>query len=141
MKNKLNKSFKEFLIFVALAVGAGLVKLLSGIPTEFFYRLSFGIFIALCIWLLIKFKYKPERYLNQWGYFVLTANNELEHRHIAKKILARDLRQNEVVHHINGKKTDALVPIADMLNHKIPKMTSWYFSDEKRGFVVQNSDE
>lgn len=30
---------------------------------------------------------------------------------------------------INGKKTDALVPIADMLNHRIPKMTSWYFSD------------
>jgi histone-lysine N-methyltransferase SETD3 len=30
---------------------------------------------------------------------------------------------------MNNKKTDALVPIADMLNHKIPKMTSWYFSD------------
>lgn len=42
---------------------------------------------------------------------------------------------------INNKKTDALVPIADMLNHKIPKMTSWYFSDEKKGFVVQNSEE
>lgn len=30
---------------------------------------------------------------------------------------------------INNKKTDALVPIADMLNHKTPKLTSWYFSD------------
>jgi histone-lysine N-methyltransferase SETD3 len=42
---------------------------------------------------------------------------------------------------INGKKTDALVPIADMLNHKIPKMTSWFFSDERKGFVVQNAEE
>ena len=35
-----------------------------------------------------------------------------------------------------GNKTDALVPIADMLNHKIPKMTSWSFSDALKGFVV-----
>lgn len=42
---------------------------------------------------------------------------------------------------MNGRKTDALVPIADMLNHKIPKVTSWYFSDEKKGFVVQNAEE
>jgi histone-lysine N-methyltransferase SETD3 len=42
---------------------------------------------------------------------------------------------------INGRKTDALVPIADMLNHKTPKLTTWYFSDEKRGFVVQNAHQ
>ncbi len=42
---------------------------------------------------------------------------------------------------INHVKTDALVPIADMLNHKIPKMTSWYFSDDKKGFIVQNGSE
>jgi histone-lysine N-methyltransferase SETD3 len=42
---------------------------------------------------------------------------------------------------INGYKTDALVPIADMLNHKTPKLTSWYFSDEKHGFIVQNADQ
>lgn len=42
---------------------------------------------------------------------------------------------------INQIKTDALVPIADMLNHKIPKMTSWYFSDEKKGFIVQNGTD
>jgi histone-lysine N-methyltransferase SETD3 len=42
---------------------------------------------------------------------------------------------------INGRKTDALVPIADMLNHKMPKLTSWYFSDERRGFIVQNADQ
>lgn len=37
---------------------------------------------------------------------------------------------------MNDRKTDALVPIADMLNHKAPKMTSWYYSDRKKGFVV-----
>lgn len=33
---------------------------------------------------------------------------------------------------MGGKKTDALVPIADMLNHKIPKMTSCIFLIKKR---------
>jgi len=42
---------------------------------------------------------------------------------------------------INGRKTDALVPIADMLNHKTPKLTSWHFCDEKRGFIVQNANQ
>jgi superfamily II DNA helicase RecQ len=37
---------------------------------------------------------------------VLTKRNELEHRFIAKQILNRDLNRNEVVHHINGNKTD-----------------------------------
>ena len=30
---------------------------------------------------------------------------------------------------INNKKTDALVPIADMLNHRTPKSTSWAFHE------------
>lgn len=28
-----------------------------------------------------------------------------------------------------GVKTDALVPLADMLNHNLPKMTTWSFED------------
>lgn len=39
---------------------------------------------------------------------------------------------------IDGEKTDALVPIADMLNHKVPKSTTWFYSSDKKGFVVQN---
>lgn len=38
---------------------------------------------------------------------------------------------------INGKKTDGFVPMADMLNHKRPKQTSWTYSDEKAGFVIE----
>lgn len=38
---------------------------------------------------------------------------------------------------ILGKKTDGFVPMADMLNHKRPKQTSWTYSDEKNGFVIE----
>ncbi len=135
MKNNLNKSLKEILILLCLAVGVGLIKLFSLIPTEIFYRLSVGIFLIFCIWVLFKLKHKPERYLNQWGYFVLTANNELEHRHIAKKILARDLRPNEVIHHINGKKTDNDVSNLCLMDHdKHEFFHSWLsWKKEKSG--------
>lgn len=39
---------------------------------------------------------------------------------------------------INNCKTDALVPLADMLNHQSPKQTNWYYSDVDQGFVIQN---
>ncbi len=38
---------------------------------------------------------------------------------------------------IGGKKTDGFVPMADMLNHKRPKQTSWTYTDEKHGFVIE----
>jgi histone-lysine N-methyltransferase SETD3 len=37
---------------------------------------------------------------------------------------------------INEVEHRALVPYADMLNHKVPKMTHWFYSDEKKGFVM-----
>lgn len=39
------------------------------------------------------------------------------------------------------KKTDALVPLADMLNHRLPKQTSWLYCDRSRGFVVTSLKE
>lgn len=44
-----------------------------------------------------------KRYLNSEGYIVIS---ELEHHYVAKQVLGRDLMPNEVVHHINGKKSD-----------------------------------
>ena len=38
---------------------------------------------------------------------------------------------------IEGRSTIALVPLADMLNHKHPKNVTWTYSDEKRGFIVR----
>lgn len=52
-----------------------------------------------------KFKNK-KKYIDDRGYVFLILENDLEHRYIAKNILHRSLRPNEVVHHINGKKTD-----------------------------------
>jgi histone-lysine N-methyltransferase SETD3 len=31
---------------------------------------------------------------------------------------------------IGKHRTDALAPLADMLNHNIPKQTSWFYSDQ-----------
>ena len=38
---------------------------------------------------------------------------------------------------IREVKTDALVPLADMLNHRAPKQTVWSYSDMHEGFVIE----
>ena len=38
---------------------------------------------------------------------------------------------------INKKKTDVLVPFADLLNHKRPKQTQWFYDDNLDSFVIQ----
>ena len=39
---------------------------------------------------------------------------------------------------INGKRTDGLVPLADMLNHKRPQETAWEYRDDLNGFVIES---
>ena len=39
---------------------------------------------------------------------------------------------------VNGKKTDCFCPLADMLNHRRPRQTTWYFSDEIQSFIIQS---
>ena len=38
---------------------------------------------------------------------------------------------------INDKKTDVLAPFADLLNHKRPRQTQWYFDNILQSFVIQ----
>ena len=38
---------------------------------------------------------------------------------------------------VNNKKTDCFAPLADMLNHRRPRQTQWFFSDEIKSFVIQ----
>lgn len=38
---------------------------------------------------------------------------------------------------INDKKTDGLVPLADMLNHKRPRETSWEYNQQYNSFTIQ----
>ena len=42
---------------------------------------------------------------------------------------------------VNGVKTDGFVPLADMLNHRRPKQSSWYFDDNRQGFVIEATED
>mmetsp|Transcript_27829 Transcript_27829/g.49130 ORF Transcript_27829/g.49130 Transcript_27829/m.49130 type:complete len:464 (-) Transcript_27829:135-1526(-) len=42
---------------------------------------------------------------------------------------------------INGRTTDGLVPMADMLNHHPTRQTTWGYSDRKQGFVMTTTQE
>lgn len=42
---------------------------------------------------------------------------------------------------VNGVKTDGFVPLADMLNHKRPRQTSWYYDDKRAGFIIEACDD
>lgn len=42
---------------------------------------------------------------------------------------------------INGVKTDGFVPYADMLNHKRPRQTTWFYSDQREGFIIEACDD
>jgi len=37
---------------------------------------------------------------------------------------------------IDGNKTEGLVPMADMLNHKRPRETKWTYAQSRKGFVI-----
>lgn len=38
---------------------------------------------------------------------------------------------------IDGRQTDAMVAYADMLNHKRPRQTGWWYDDDLKGFVIE----
>ena len=38
---------------------------------------------------------------------------------------------------VEGVKTDGFVPYADMLNHRRPRQTSWSYTDDRRGFIIE----
>ncbi len=75
------------------------------------------------------------KYINKKGYAVLTAFDELEHRHIAKHILGRRLRGDEVVHHINGcRDENQLGNLCVMNREKHEHFHSWLrWKKEKAG--------
>ena len=41
---------------------------------------------------------------------------------------------------MNDVKTDVLVPFADLLNHKRPRETQWYYDDNINSFVIQATE-
>ena len=38
---------------------------------------------------------------------------------------------------IHGDKAEGMVPYADMLNHKMPRQTSWNYSNSRDGFIIE----
>lgn len=37
---------------------------------------------------------------------------------------------------VDGKKTDSMVPLSDMLNHRCPQQTSWEYKEEYKAFII-----
>lgn len=42
---------------------------------------------------------------------------------------------------IDGVKTDGFVPLADMLNHRRPRQTSWSYAQPRGGFIIESNED
>jgi len=42
---------------------------------------------------------------------------------------------------VEGVKTDGFVAYADMLNHRRPRQTTWNYTDDRRGFIIEALDD
>ena len=116
---RLAGGFFLFAFFILLSIALQIIEKVG----DFFSHLGIyagkfsiaGIFaigiIGLCVFLAVVYLIRrvsrrpKEKWLNKNGYYVLN-NGELEHRYFARLALNRSLKKNEVVHHINGCKTD-----------------------------------
>lgn len=97
--------------------------------------LSFKIFWAwaattcvfvFVIWLVRKRKPIKGGHLDKQGYVLVTGTTIYQHRQIAKAFLNRNLHPNEVVHHINGKRSDnRLVNLCVMDRHEHELFHAW----------------
>jgi hypothetical protein len=106
LRSKIRRTIKEITIVAGLFAALAIFYLASIIPSSFY--LGFGVLciIGFIIWMATSSKTKNETYIDDRGYVVLALENDLEHRFIAKNILDRNLKPNEIVHHINGKRID-----------------------------------
>lgn len=102
---KLLARLKRTLVRAALVVGS-LLFAASTPYADFLWAIPVMALLYLFYRSLTSSGEGSEKYINDHGYVVLTRNNELEHRYIAKQMIGRALAKNEVVHHINGQKTD-----------------------------------
>ncbi|MCB0392045.1 MAG: HRDC domain-containing protein [Bdellovibrionales bacterium] len=116
--------------------------IIGGVILEHYYSLQFyfwltpALVIFLLFFILRKASWKSkkrEKYINERGYVVLIKFNELEHRYIAKNIIGRNLYKNDIVHHINGIKTDnKLNNLCLMDREKHEHFHSWLLWNKKK---------
>lgn len=90
-------------MLVVMAIAFELLSKSQLLPSRFFIG---GVSLVILIYLFFKAGRFSGKYIDHRGYVVIAKTKELEHRSIAQQILGRRLLSNEVVHHINGKKTD-----------------------------------
>lgn len=105
-KSELKRSTSEGSVLLAVVPIPVADNFLSQFSNYFFHWCGAGIFAGFALWILYQIFFPSEKYINESGYVVLREKNELEHRYIAKRLMNRNLYRNEVVHHINGKKTE-----------------------------------
>lgn len=104
-----------------------------------------SIFIGILVYFAKSINKTTKTYVDAQGYVRIYGTNEYEHRHIAKNVLKRDFLRNEVVHHINGKRSDNRIKnlcVMDKDQHELfhawldwkKKKTRRYphFSEQKR---------
>ena len=121
MFRKIEREIKKLMTYLVVAVWVvyGAVELVIWAAHQAWFPYVIGGAVGIAILLVVaKIYFESDTYINDQGYIVLRKHNELEHRYIAKQLLNRDLRDNEVVHHINGKKTDNDIGNLCLLNNE-----------------------
>jgi superfamily II DNA helicase RecQ len=121
-------------IILTLLILAATFALSHKVPDQYGKWVTPGLIALALIYLLSRKFFKPEKYIDKWGYVVLTKVNELEHRYVAKQLLKRNLVQNEVVHHINGEKTDNRIENLCLMNREKHEHFHAWLSWKKKKF-------
>lgn len=110
--------------FLILTITCAVMAIL--IPsTNLFSKISWvgSTIFFVTVFILIRSRKKIKNgFRKNNAYIVIEGTNEYEHRSKAKKILRRNLRPNEVVHHINGQRSDNSLKnlcVMDRLDHEL----------------------
>lgn len=133
LRSRVNRTIKEVAILLTVMAAFIFVHLATSIPMYVYFGICVVGFIGLCIWAIVKSKSSIKKIINERGYVFLVLENDLEHRYIAKKLLSRELKTNEVVHHINGKRIDnAIRNLCLMDSEKHELFHSWLSWKKKK---------
>ena len=141
----IRSKFKRFIgqVISVTIVSVMVIYILTAWPSYIMYAIGIIALILFCFQLVRKFRFAAKTYINERGYVVLRDENDLEHRVIARNILDRKLKDNEVVHHINGRKTDnKIYNLCLMDSEKHELFHSWLsWKKQKSGHYPKFKDQ
>ena len=84
------------------------------------------------------YNWKGGKSIDKAGYIVINRIKQREHRLTAETVLGRKLKTNEVVHHINGNRTDNRKCNLLISNHSYH---SWLEAKLQNNLIGQNNKE